>query len=111
MMSHCEGRWEGARAHRPWSATRSQSGHRPPVVHRSDRPGPRYIDLAGNAAPPSVAGLLHMRPPRRDRQSIDLQPLAFLIGSERRAGQHAGLAVDLVVIKAAVGKNVLHAVE
>ena len=45
------------------------------------------------------------------RPAIDLESILLLIVAERRARQHAGVAVDLVVIKAPRGEDLLHAVE
>ncbi len=62
------------------------------------------------------AGALHLPSSmllqhRRGRPAIDLEPVALLIIAERGAGQHAGFAVDLVVVIAARGEDLLHAVE
>ena len=54
---------------------------------------------------------LHLLQHRGSRPAIDLQPVALLIIAKRRARQHAGLAVDLVMIVAALGQNLLHAIK
>src|ERR1700722_5183548 len=58
-----------------------------------------------------LACRLHVREHRGGRPAIDLQAIALLISAERGARQHAGLAVDLVMIVAAIGQDFLHAVE
>src|ERR1700733_2560459 len=58
-----------------------------------------------------LARRLHVREHRGGRPAIDLQAIALLIGAERSTRQHAGLAVDLVMIVAALGQDFLHTVE
>src|SRR5215472_1788617 len=42
----------------------------------------------------TIAARLHLRKQRRGRPAIHLKTVRLLIGAERRAGEHAGLAVD-----------------
>src|ERR1700722_982615 len=58
-----------------------------------------------------LARRLHVSEHRGGRPAIDLQAVLLLIGAERGARQHPGLAVDLVMIVAARGEDFLHAVE
>ena len=51
-----------------------------------------------------AAARLHLRQQRRGRPAIELEPVALLIFAERRAREHSGLAVDLVVIIALRGQ-------
>src|SRR5262249_15997549 len=53
----------------------------------------------------------HMREQRGGRPAVELQSAALLILAKRGAGLHSGFAVDLVVIEAAGGEDLLHAVE
>src|SRR5438128_7888928 len=52
--------------------------------------------------------LLHVVEHRRGRPAIDLEPVRLLVGAERRAREHAGLAVDLVLVEAELGEGTLH---
>src|SRR5262245_56296378 len=52
--------------------------------------------------------LLHMLEHRGRRPAIDLQAIGLLIGAERRAREHTGLAVDLVLVEADAGERLLH---
>src|SRR5499433_1219744 len=52
--------------------------------------------------------LLHIVEHRRGWPAIDLEPVRLLIGAERRAREHAGLAVDLVLVEAELGQRTLH---
>src|SRR5262245_788554 len=52
--------------------------------------------------------LLHMLEHRGRRPAIDLQAIGLLIGAERRAREHAGLAIDLVLVEADAGERLLH---
>src|SRR5262249_32469655 len=40
--------------------------------------------------------------------TIELETVGFLVGAERRAGLHAGLAIDLVLVEPARGQSLLH---
>src|SRR5579885_107429 len=51
---------------------------------------------------------LHMREHGGGRPAVHLEPALLLILAERGAGQHAGLAVDLVAIDAECGELALH---
>src|SRR5262249_35638341 len=51
---------------------------------------------------------LHVVEHRRGRPAIDLEPVRLLIGAERRAREHAGLAVYLVLVEAELGEGALH---
>src|SRR4051812_12165762 len=59
----------------------------------------------------STSLFLHVREHVGRRPAVDLEPILLLIGAERRAGQHAGLAVDLVLIHAERGQLVLHGLD
>src|SRR6516162_4480951 len=50
----------------------------------------------------------HMAKHSGSRPAVDLQAVLLLIGAERRARLHAGLAVDLVLIEALRGQRLLH---
>ena len=54
---------------------------------------------------------LHPRQHRGGRPAVDLESLALLILAKRGAGLHAGFAVDLVMVIAAGGEDLLHPVE
>src|SRR5258707_15864413 len=51
---------------------------------------------------------MHVVEHRRGRPAIDLEPVRLLIGAERRTREHAGLAVDLVLVEAELGEGTLH---
>src|SRR5262249_23850169 len=55
--------------------------------------------------------LLHVVEHRRGRPAIDLEPVRLLISAERRAREHAGLAVDLVLVEAELGERALHGLD
>src|SRR5690242_1299479 len=42
------------------------------------------------------------------RPAVHLQPRRLLVGAERRAGQHARLAIDLVLVEPDAGEPALH---
>src|SRR5688500_2167590 len=50
----------------------------------------------------------HMREDLGSRPAIELQAVGLLIGAERGARQHAGLAIDLVAIEPELGHAALH---
>src|SRR6516225_7315751 len=51
----------------------------------------------------ATGGGLHVGKQRRGRPAIGLEPIGLLIGAQRRAREHAGLAVDLVFVDAELG--------
>src|SRR5262245_16052025 len=86
---------------------------------RTDRSGSHASILTpggAQASPGFVCGqtsiaavlLLHMLEHGRGRPAIDLQAIGLLIGAERRAREHAGLAVDLVLVEPGAGERLLH---
>src|SRR5258705_3668493 len=52
--------------------------------------------------------LLHVIEHGRGRPAIDLEAVGLLVGAERRAREHAGFAVDLVLVEPDLGQRTLH---
>src|SRR2546423_1842107 len=86
----------------------SRTGPRHQSLTRRARPPPPGFRLAGSsfghAAPatPTLSGRclpLHVLEHGPCRPAIDLEPVCLLIGAERRAREHSGLAVDLVLVE------------
>jgi hypothetical protein len=69
------------------------------------------LRFRGDERSKSAPAHLHLPQDRRRRPAIDLESILLLIVAERCARQHAGVAVDLVVIKAPRGEDLLHADE
>src|SRR5205807_9202983 len=55
--------------------------------------------------------LLHVLEHRRGRPAINLETIGLLICAERGAGEHARLAVDLVLVEAELSQRALHALD
>src|SRR5438477_848821 len=120
MPSRCKGRaatgppnrsmtiaavWSAIPASRCRSARATRSNRR-----RSGykQPGER-ASAAGFRMPSIPPGLaLHVGEYRRRRPAIDLEAIGLLIGAERGAREHAGLAVDLVLVDAEPNERALH---
>src|SRR5262249_10707751 len=75
---------------------------------RADAGAGQKIQKIRSPLPPTC---LHLLQHGGGRPAIELEVVALLIGAERRAGQHAGLAIDLVVVIAARREHFLHADE
>src|SRR6185312_3452680 len=59
----------------------------------------------------SVPSPPHVREHVRGRPAVDLEAVLLLVGAERGAGEHAGLAVDLVAIEPERGQPLLHGLD
>src|SRR5437868_9745171 len=60
-------------------------------------------------SPNSIAVLQHVIENGLRRPAVERKAVLLLVGTERRARQHAGLAVDLVLVKSTPGERLLHA--
>src|SRR5262249_8666349 len=105
-------RWRSANnrvARSDASTSRTRRGQ-PPPGFRLPRALPYTTRVRCTPLRASVlrCSLLHVLEHRRGRPAIDLEPVRLLIGSERRAREHAGLAVDLVLVEAELGERALH---
>src|SRR5262245_16439044 len=96
-----------------WSdggAARSRSAHKTAahVASQSNPAGPRPAGFC--LSPDSVLRRLslHVVEHGSGGPAIDLEPVRLLIGAERRAREHARLAVDLVLVEAELGERTLH---
>src|SRR5690348_10442844 len=83
-----------------------------------DLPARLPVDHIGAKPPKTTAGgpmrwrvTIERKPRRSAWPAIKFQSIAFLILAERGAREHAGFAVDLVVIIATRGEQLLHAIE
>src|SRR6516164_3728038 len=103
----------------PWSPARSQTGRagaKPlKTTSAGPAPWPERIEHSYRSTAVDTFALaparLHLPEHRRSRPAIDFKPVALLIFAERGARQHAGLAVDLVVVITARGEKPLHPIE
>src|SRR5262249_9837866 len=90
-----------------WSATavRASSARRRNVGNRNyQRPGGRSAGVVGLSIP-------HPAQHIRGRPAIELEAVRLLESAERKARLHAGLAVDLVLIKPLRREHALHPLE
>src|SRR5208283_3230466 len=71
---------------------------------------PMPLDACSTRLPRLRRGRMaaHVVEHRGARPAIELEAVRLLVGAERGARFHAGLAVDLVLVEAAGGENVLH---
>src|SRR5262247_807770 len=87
-----------------------RKGHAPINEARAQRDSTESGCALGKGSVPLHAPA-HVVEHRRGRPAVDLDAVGLLISAERRAREHAGLAVDLVLVEAELGERALHALD